>query len=406
MAYTKDKSRSSILYVSFAASAALALFTMAFIIHILDRGGVVRSGFAHNRVIVDSIDRPAVKTPVEGRQMPLPNARTLLYQRSPPETEDVISVAEALGERNTNGYLVGNSSRLTFYSYPTEVNLRVIVIVYNRHKSLLKCLRSLKGALYYGDSVSVDVWIDRNDVTGDVDAATLSAAQAFTFKHGQYHVRVQPSHVGIQGQWTNTWRPRAGTKEVAVILEDDITVSRYFWKWLKLAHQHYDHRPDISGYSLSHPGISHATGTTLDIPRAIRVYAYRLLCTWGFSPHPKHWRHYQDWFYETAERQAGFEPLVPGILPTKWFVGEKRFGRERHLWEMWHIYYTNANSQYTVMLNSLDHGLLAINRHELGLHDGRAGTGPRDPLLFAWDDSFIAFPQTLPKIDYDGKVMV
>jgi hypothetical protein len=308
-------------------------------------------------------------------------------------------------KKPTSGYIVAriNSSRSEFHSYTTELDLRIIVIVYNRARSLLKCLNAINNAQYGGDLVGVEVWVDPIEETNLPHAATLKTAQNFKFAHGQYNVRVHPTHVGIQGQWMNTWRPQNDTKEIALILEDDVTVSKYFWRWLKAAHQKYDQETYISGYGLSHPGISHASGTTLDVPTSIRIYAYRVLCTWGFSPHTAQWRKFQDWF-ASVEKLANFQPLVPGILPTVWFQGEQRFGRERHLWEMWHIFFTNENSLYTVMLNSLDRGLLAVNRHEPGLHDGRSGIGAREPLLTKWSETFVKFPDKITKIAYDGKI--
>ena len=72
---------------------------------------------------------------------------------------------------------------------------------------------------------------------------------------------------------------------------------------------------------------------------------------------------------------ASFQPLVPGILPTEWYISESKAGKGRDLWEMWHIYYTHQHYLYTVLLNSLDEGLLAVNSHKKGLHVSQEGLG-------------------------------
>jgi len=49
-------------------------------------------------------------------------------------------------------------------------------------------------------------------------------------------VHVQPRHVGIYGQWIDTWRPTLDSEELVLLLEDDITPSRFMYRWLKVGH--------------------------------------------------------------------------------------------------------------------------------------------------------------------------
>ncbi len=324
------------------------------------------------------------------------------------QTKMPYSVWRALAvESNNAGYLIGNSTSLTFKPYSKTVDLRIIVIVFDRFASLAKCLQTIEKAEYYGDTVSLHVWIDRENGTENIDKNTYNVAQSFYFSHGDYHVHIQPRHVGIQGQWTNTWRPssRSISQEVGLILEDDLTLSPYFWKWLRVAHSLYRNRSDVSGYGLSHPGMAHRTGMYLDIPLEYNNYLYKVICTWGFSPQRQSWRKFQEWFYE-KEQDKSFEPLVPGILPTEWFLGEKQKHRERQLWEMWHIKYTHTSRppQYNLLLNNLHEGLLAVNRHESGLHDQGRGV-PTEPLCLQWTESYLNFTET-PKFGYDGEIEV
>ena len=314
------------------------------------------------------------------------------------------SVSRAL-KYNTSkiGHLIGNASFLEFRQYDNEVDLRIIVLAYNRASSLLKCLTSLNSVDFGTTSVSLHVWIDRSNETDEVDGETHSVANHFHFSHGHYKVHVQPSHVGILSQWINVWRPCRNSSEIALILEDDMTVSQHFWRWLKSAHSAYRNRTDLSGYGLSHPGMEHMHATYLDIPAKFTIYMYKVICTWGFSPHPESWRTFQEWFYK-SEMNSTFLPLVPKILPSQWFLGELQEGRERNLWEMWHICFSHYHQPalYTVMLNTAQEGLLAVNRHEAGLHD--KGNAKADPLCQEWKDIYSQFPAHLPKFGYDGSL--
>ena len=111
-----------------------------------------------------------------------------------------------------------------------------------------------------------------------------------------------------------------------------------------------------------------------------------------------------------AERNASFLPLVEGILPTSWFLSERRAapGRERALWEQWHLHYTHARGQYTLLANPPSrHGLLAVNRHEPGLHDGQRGVvGATRPLCDSPAACGVggALPSDPVRVGYNGQV--
>ena len=316
-------------------------------------------------------------------------------RRLPPE------VRLALEKDSVNGYLSGNASGLEFHPYASELDLRVIVFGFNRSESLNACLTALNEALYDGDRVGLHVWLDRSYPDQRVDAGCLNVSQSFNFTHGTYSVHVQASHAGVQGQWMNAWRPRSNTREIALLLEDDITVSPFFWRWLKMAHRAYAVRDDVSGFSVSHPEMEHMNGGLLEVPINYTIFMYKVICTWGYSPRANSWRAFQDWFYQT-EKDKTFQPVVEGILPSKWYLSEKLKNNERTLWEQWHIYFAHARGQYTIMLNPFRRGLLAVNRHEFGLHDGHLVVGATQPLCSEWSPAFENLPAALPKFGYDG----
>ena len=310
-------------------------------------------------------------------------------------------------QQNISGYLTNKTNYLEFTPYDYEVDLRIIVLTFNRSLSLVKCLESINSADYLGANVSVHIWIDKDPINNSIDTMTDKIAKEFRFKYGNAYVHHHINHVGIIGQWLNTWRPYPGSSEQVVFLEDDISVSPYYWKWLRSAHTAYDSRDDISGYGLSHPGISHAEGDSLIVPANTTIFLYRVICTWGYSPHPGSWYNFQHWYYRTGYLPS-FSPTVPGILPTQWYEGEKRKGREKSLWEMWHIYFTHNSQppQFSVILNSQYEGLLGVNRHELGLHDQGRRSEPWEFLLTDWKEKFEDFPEEPERYNYDGNLII
>ena len=327
------------------------------------------------------------------------------------QPHNILDVIQLTGTHNSSlnivsGYFTKRNNYLIFTPYEYEVELRIIVLTFNRSSSLKKCLESLNKVDYLGANVSLHIWIDREPLNNTIDAATSHTANNFQFLHGRSWVHHQYMHVGIIGQWLNTWRPHPGSEEQVVFLEDDISVSPFFWKWLHMAHMAYDKRDDVGGYGLSHPGISHAQGDSLIVPTNTSVFLYRVICTWGYSPHPRSWYNFQQWFYTTGYLPT-FSPIVPGILPTFWYEGEKKKGREKSLWEMWHIFFTHNSHppQFSVILNSQYEGLLGVNRHELGLHDRGRRSEPWEFLLTTWKTKYQHFPEVPERYNYDGNLI-
>ena len=231
-------------------------------------------------------------------------------------------------------------------------DLRIIVLVYDRAKSLLRLLESLNDAEYSSDDIKLEVWIDRSE-KGDIDNITLQTATHFTFRHGEFEVQVHPRHVGIMGQWLTTWKPpENNSDEIAVILEDDVTVSKYFWRYLKMVHRKYDNRPDVNGYSLQGYSITFSTNhpiTTLRGPKNSTVFLFPVVGSWGFSPSTENWKKFLDWF--ANQETDTFKPYVPGNIASRWFESLSKRGKAKTMWTMWHIYYAWKNREFTLRCN-------------------------------------------------------
>ena len=142
-------------------------------------------------------------------------------------------------------------------AWDRHVDFRIICVVFDRAQSLERLLKSLNTVDYMGAKVLVEVWIDRSKKDDSIDANTYITASRFKFEHGDIRVNNHTRHVGIYGQWLATWKPAPDSKEIAVILEDDISVSPFLWRWLKNAHAKYDGRKEIAGYSLQGRSMKH-----------------------------------------------------------------------------------------------------------------------------------------------------
>ena len=117
------------------------------------------------------------------------------------------------------------------------------------------------------------------------------------YEYMAIHYYVQTRSVGIMGQWIDTWRPRDDSDiELGLILEDDISVSKYAYRWLRAVHRFYRNRTDFVGCTLTSDQMSVLSASPkgpLAAPKTDTVLMYKCLGTWGFSPRPLHWRRFQ-----------------------------------------------------------------------------------------------------------------
>ena len=148
-----------------------------------------------------------------------------------------------------------------------------------------------------------------------------------------------------------TWSPAPDSQEIAVILEDDLTVSPFFYQYLKLVHKKYpDFNHNITGFSLQGESIAHASTAGRDfmnISDKYHVFLYSTLGSWGFSPKAKYWREFKDWFSVMYDDLI-FMPYIPEHKSSNWFKMFQKSGTENGIWEMWHICYSWYNHHYTL----------------------------------------------------------
>jgi hypothetical protein len=171
------------------------------------------------------------------------------------------------------------------------LDFRIIVITYNRAESLSKLLHSLEDLELDGDLAAIEIWIDVND-KGHAPEKTVETARSFRWNKGPTRVHIQ----SIMGQWIDTWRPRADSREIGLILEDDISVSPMAYRWLKAVHAAMANRTDFVGASLTSDQMSILSSSPkgpLAAPKEDTILMYKCLGTWGFSPKPDHWRRFQ-----------------------------------------------------------------------------------------------------------------
>ena len=311
------------------------------------------------------------------------------------------------------------SSSRKIHRYDDEAHLRLIILTYNRFKSLKKVLESLQGLVLDGHNATMEIWVDRTK-DNQLDGDTYRTARSFCWDKGPVYVHIHSEHVGIYGQWIHTWKPQSrgslAIDELAIFIEDDVDISKYAYRWLRRAHLFYGEEEDMSGYSLQDENLKYASGKEKgkEVPKTGKglVYMFPVAGSWGFAPHPKRWLEFQEWYLRKSQ-DNNFKPYVPDApLHTEWYRTFEKDRKADTMWTIWYIRFCFERSLYSLYSNiptyfNITEGSLVSNRKEAGLHyiEKKRHMYAVPKLLQNWKETLVDFPPyaQVKRFDYNGK---
>ena len=90
------------------------------------------------------------------------------------------------------------------------------------------------------------------------------------------------------------------------------------------------------------------------------VFIYHILGTFGFSPNKINWLIFLK-LYRTASKDKQFIPLVPGMVPSKWYKEHVTDRRTQSMWQIWHSYYSWHHNERTLYPSLLKYDAMTIN---------------------------------------------
>lgn len=303
--------------------------------------------------------------------------------------------------------------------------LRIRVLTYTRHASLKRLLSSLLPAQYHGDTVHLDVSVDFPP--HDASAEDISAWQQcielsrnVQWPHGEYKLYLQKVNIGLVGQWTSGWKAEenadpAASLEIQMFLEDDISVTPFYYTWLRQAIKQYyltpgQYDPALFGFSLQQQHT--ILGETLTrkygqkkpvelLDKSQLFYKYQLLGSWGTIMFPHHWRQFQQWlqtqqFNPLTGQSPSMTPCVPTLLSNKWWAKNPK-----KVWTQWFIRFAYEHGYYSLYTNFPEQRSLVINHRESGLNFAETRGSMNDPVS-EWRDEYVQFPPShaLPIYDF------
>lgn len=193
----------------------------------------------------------------------------------------------------------------------------VVVVAYNRAKSLFRLLESLGNAIYPDNTIKLIISIDKGDNNQDV----YQVANDFVWHHGEKEVVYQETNLKLKkhiikcGDYSNIYGG-------VIILEDDLYVSPYFYQYAIQALAFSEKRQEIGGVSL----YNHIVNVNNSEPHYIMNDKYdnwylQFASSWGEAWTKDQWNGFMDWYSKNSDRDLEGEDIMKFVTdwpPSSW----------------------------------------------------------------------------------------
>ncbi|EJK57711.1 hypothetical protein THAOC_22215 [Thalassiosira oceanica] len=315
---------------------------------------------------------------------------------------------------------IGGVQGLGLYSFPTKTSERptttrpetfkVVILTMNRLASLKRLVDSLShpDCAYGGFGMGVDLifHVDRPK-TGKDTAAWMETVrwtvEDVTWPHGSISTLVANENMGLRKAWLEAWHPESDDDR-AIILEDDVTVSPLWYRWVNGAYDAYGHDGGrIAGFSLQRQHLVSLISkrTSVRVPtNDNEPFLYSLIGSIGFAPNARVWRNFLDWAECAIDNDV--DVSINGLISTVWYKTLDKRG----IWTQHFRYYMNR-----LGLGCLYHfpkdasKALGVHWREKGEHFRRSEGASHDVVTDPGEISNLVFPHDLNSYDFGAALI-
>ncbi|MBA2846976.1 hypothetical protein HNP88_001160 [Methanococcus maripaludis] len=174
------------------------------------------------------------------------------------------------------------------------MEISIVVVAYNRIKSLKRILDSLSNADYQNEKINLVISIDGPKKNMD-NSQIVRLAEEFNWVHGEKRIIKHNGNIGLKkhilkcGDLTNEYGN-------IILLEDDLFVSPYFYEYAKQTLEYYKDEKSIAGISL----FNHCYNETAQLPffpieTGHDVYFMQIASSWGQIWNKRMWFEFRNW---------------------------------------------------------------------------------------------------------------
>ena len=256
------------------------------------------------------------------------------------------------------------------------LNPAIVIIAYNRPKSLIRLLNSI-GRANFPKNVVLHISIDKSD-----NEEVLAIAKTFKWENGEKKIVVQEKclglkqHVLVCGELTSKYK-------AIIVLEDDLLVSPEFYNYALKSLDFYTDEEQLGGISLYNYQVSESSFYPFKaVDDGSDVYFVQVASSWGQIWTQKQWLGFKEWFKDNPQLD---EIIVPSYL--------KNWGE--YSWKKHFIHYLIATNKYFVFPRLS----LSTNFEDAGTHASTKGMFQVSVQQKPMDYTFQKFDRSLAVYD-------
>lgn len=245
----------------------------------------------------------------------------------------------------------------------------IVVIAYNRPRSLNRILNSLADAEYTDVDIPLLISIDKSD---NVEVAKI--AEAFCWKFGKKEVRYFDENQGLKkhvlscGDLTEKYGS-------LIMLEDDLFVSSQFYQFAKASLDFTDLKDEIGGVSLyNHLFNVHKREPFEAVNDGYDNWYFQFASSWGQAFTKNQWKGFRSWLKENDNKDLS-DITVPCNV-SQW--SDKS-------WLKYYIKYLIEENKYFLYPRIS----YTTNFFDVGTHSEKAQTDFQVPLCFGMQRAFV-----------------
>ncbi len=227
----------------------------------------------------------------------------------------------------------------------------IVIPVYQRLKSLSRLLDALKASDYEGKNVKLVI-----SVEGGAERDVKAIAENLKWPFGEKVLEQQPEHLGLESHLLRCGRYSLELEEPVIILEDDLFVSPFFYKWALKALTFSKEDKKIGGVSLYSFARNFPFGSPFNSYNTGNVYYLQKVSTWGQMFTPSQWESFENWVQSDIDFRTIDHKAPP---PIRQYPDDN--------WEKCYNYYLIDTDRYFLY----PAWSYSTNFGELGTHVGR-----------------------------------
>lgn len=223
----------------------------------------------------------------------------------------------------------------------------IVVIAYNRPKSLERLLLSISNARYPTENITLIISIDKSD-SNKVE----NVAKEFKWKYGEKRIITLNKNVGLRDHVLRCGDLSFDYNTI-IMLEDDLYVSPYYYMYAMETLTYYNNDDNIAGVSLYNQMINETANRPFNpIDDGGDIYFIQMVSSWGQAWTSKQWFDFREWYKKFSNYEAAIR--LPDNI-NNW---------PKTSWKKEFVKYIVANNKYFVYPRSS----LTTNFGDSGTH--------------------------------------